>query len=398
MPTPLEALGYPLAFEVADGSDLDAPPIRLDQAQRTRIRALSGMQKEALVTDTASGTTWRLVSDEGEYLDGDDIAPAPLAFLTTGMVSSFATELRTLADRHDIDLGAFILRQDNYYTMNGSALRGTMAAGALPVELDVEYDGDADEDAVADLAETAVRTSPINGLLTEIQGSLFSLSVDGHEVDTGDTSGLDGDPLDDPHETFESLRRDAPEQDRPIIHRTGRETEPLPDANASYTSGSGSSLEEEQDRVLHLRGVCTFDDDGVKTVEVKLFSPIGTIFQFRSDEPVSHGGGRAPPAMVYVAAGLGFCFVTQIGRYADITDKALDSYRIVQDTHFSFGAYERGEESGQAAPVETHVFLETDEDDDAAREILSMSEQTCFLHALCGTELDTPTVAVARRG
>jgi uncharacterized OsmC-like protein len=399
MRTPLEELGYPLAFEVTDRSDLDAPPVRLDQAQRTRIRALSGMQKEALVTDTASGTTWRLVSDEGEYLDGDDIAPAPLAFLTTGMVSSFATELRTLADRHEVDLGAFTLRQDNYYTMSGSALRGTMAAGALPVELDVEFDGDADEDIVADLAETAVRTSPINGLLTEVQGSLFTLSVDGTEVDTGDATGLGGEPLDDPHEAFESLQRDAPEQDRPIIHRTGRETEPLPEADGRYTSGSGSSLEEEQDRVLHLRGVCSFGDDGVKTVEVKLFSPIGTVFQFRSDEPVSRGGGgRAPPAMVYVAAGLGFCFVTQIGRYADITDKPLDAYRIVQDTHFSFGTRERGEEPGTAAPVETHVFLETDEDDDAAQEILAMSEQTCFLHALCGADQDPPNVEVSRRG
>jgi hypothetical protein len=399
MATPLEALGYPLAFEVADGSDLGAPPVRLDQAQRTRVRGLSGMQKEALVTDTTSGTTWRLVSDEGEYLDGDDIAPAPLAHMTTGMVSSFATELGTLADRRGVDLGEFALRQDNYYTMNGSALRGTMTAGALPVELDVEYDGDADEDIVADLAETAVRTSPINGLLTDVQGSLFTLSVDGREVDTGDATGLDGDPPDDPQGVFESLRRDAAAQERPIIRRTGRETEPLPEADQRYTSGSGSSLEEEQDRVLHLRGVCTLDDDGVKTVEVKLFSPIGTIFQFRSDEPVARGGdGQAPPAMTYVAAGLGFCFMTQIGRYADITGKGLDAYRIVQDTHFSFGTYDRGEEPGEAAPVETHVFLETDEGDDAAREILTMSEQTCFLHALCGADLDPPSVEMSRRG
>ena len=43
MTTPLEALGCPLGFEVADGIGLDAPPVRLDQAQRTRVRSLSGM-------------------------------------------------------------------------------------------------------------------------------------------------------------------------------------------------------------------------------------------------------------------------------------------------------------------------------------------------------------------
>ena len=259
--------------------------------------------------------------------------------------------------------------------MNGSALRGTMTGGALPVELAVEFDGNADAETVRDLAETAVRTSPVNGLLTEVQESRFTLSVNSREVDTVERKGLDGGPLADPQRAFEGLRYDTPAQETPIIHRTGRETEPLPEADQKYTSGSGSSLEEEQDRILHLRGVCTVGDDGIKTVSVELFSPIGTVFELRSDEPVSRGGGgRAPPAMVYVAAGLGFCFMTQVGRYADITDTHLDAYRLVQDTHVSLRARERDEDPGAAAPVETHVFLDTDEDDDAAREILSMSD------------------------
>ncbi len=63
---------------------------------------------------------------------------------------------------------------------------------------------------------------------------------------------------------------------------------------------------------------------------------------------------------------------------------------IAQDTHFS-----RGDGSGnigtdgQADPIETHVYLTTTEDDDVAREMLDISEQTCFLHALCRTDLDT---------
>ena len=31
------------------------------------------------------GVTWRLVSDEGPYLNGHDAAPCPLAFLSVGM-------------------------------------------------------------------------------------------------------------------------------------------------------------------------------------------------------------------------------------------------------------------------------------------------------------------------
>lgn len=85
MATPLQQLGYPLFFNVDrhGETDLDAPSPRLDQAQRARVRSLASMQKEALVTSSVSGNTWRLASDEGEYLDGDDVAPCPLAFMTT---------------------------------------------------------------------------------------------------------------------------------------------------------------------------------------------------------------------------------------------------------------------------------------------------------------------------
>ena len=68
-------------FPVDRGTDLLAPPTdRLGQAVRFAARSLSVMQKEGLVASSASGKVWRLVSDEGAYLDGFDEAPCPLAF------------------------------------------------------------------------------------------------------------------------------------------------------------------------------------------------------------------------------------------------------------------------------------------------------------------------------
>ena len=40
------------------------------------------------------------------------------------------------------------------------------------------------------------------------------------------------------------------------------------------------------------------------------------------------------------------------------------------------------------------MHLETPEGDDFARTVVDMSEQTCFLHALCRTELE-PNVTIA---
>ena len=82
--------------------------------------------------------------------------------------------------------------------------------------------------------------------------------------------------------------------------------------------------------------------------------------------------------------------MTQFGRYAKIVKKDLQEYRIIQDTHFSLGGASGGTgKAGTADPIETHVHLVSGEDDEFARTILDMSEQTCFLHAFCKADLKT---------
>ena len=93
-------------------------------------------------------------------------------------------------------------------------------------------------------------------------------------------------------------------------------------------------------------------------------------------------------AITYISAGIGFCFMTQFGRYAKILKRDLGDYRVVQDTRFSIGDPEADPPvGGRADAPRTHVYLTPDGDDDFARDALDMSEQTCFIHALCRTEL-----------
>lgn len=68
----------------------------------------------------------------------------------------------------------------------------------------------------------------------------------------------------------------------------------------------------------------------------------------------------------------------------------LPDYQILQDTHFSLGGASGGTgRAGEADPVETHVYLTTEESDEVAQQMLDLSEQTCFLHAFCRTDLKT---------
>ncbi len=366
----------PSFFPVEDGTDrLQPPPNCKGIAVRFAARSLSVMQKEGLVASSSSKQVWRLVSDEGAYLDGFDEAPCPLSFLTTGMVCSYMTELLALAEQRSIAIRDVTLVQDNYYTMKGSALKGTMTGGAKDIDLEARIDSDADAETLRALVYDAVAASPLNGLMRGEKESLFTLTHHDRQVIPDKAKPVIGDVPPDPTELIagcQPLDADA------CIRRSG-----MSPITAEATSSQGSSLAEEQDRTLHVRGICTLRKDGVKQVEQQLFNPHGSIFHYLCDEQ-----GRAPDAASYIAAGIGFCFMTQLGRYAKIAKKDLAAYNIVQDLHFSPGGASGGTgQAGSADPVETHVFLHSSEDDGFARAALDMGEQTCFLHAFCRTDL-----------
>ena len=367
------------------------PENRHGQSVRVWARSLVGMQKEALVASTRSGDGWRLATDEGPYLDGYDAAPCPLAFMTVGMVSCYMNELLAVAKQRGVDLGDFMLVQDNRYTMEGSALQGTMTGGALPVELEVGVGNRADDSAVQEVVAAAVASAPVAGLLRAAHTSLFSLTVGGTAVKVDRVQGLGGVAEPDPGFVFLSLRSDP--------GYTGRLVDRL-EAVESVTGvagGAGTSLQAEQRRQLHVQARCRRRPDGIKEIDQYLYRPLGSTFRFFSDESVNGGGnGSAPDAASYMAAGIAFCFMTQQGRYASIMKKDLSAYRVVQDLHLSIGS--SGGDSGIAVAdaVETHVYVETAEGNAFARQSLDMAEQTCFLHALCRTPLE-PTVTITRQ-
>jgi hypothetical protein len=345
------------------------------------------MQKEAIVASARSGKAWRLASDEGPYLDGHDAAPCPLSFLTTGMVSSYMNEILALATQRGIAVRDIVLIQDNYYTMEGSALDGSMVGGALPVELEVRIATDAADEDLGQLLADGVHASPLNGLMRKAHTSLFSLTMNGGEIGVGGAATIDGPAEPDPGDRFGDVEA-GPDRDRDT--RLIARVEAVK-ARAGVAGGAGSSLQATQKRTLHVRGTCRLLDDGVKEIMQILYSPLGSKFRYLCDETEEFGGhGRAPDAASYMAAGIAFCFMTQLGRYAAIVNRNLGAYRVVQDAHFSLGGATGGTgEPGAADPVETHVYLDTDEGEDFARTVLDMGEQTCFLHAFCRTPLKT---------
>jgi len=391
---PLKNSGLPYFFKVANPEEvnLGALEIRKGDAVRTCVRSLNHMQKEALVQAKSTNTIWRLASDEGPYLMGKDECPAPLAFLTTGMVSSYMNEILALAKIRKIEILHIQLTQDNYYTMEGSMRKGTMIGGALPIKLEAEIESTADRKTLQKLVFDATIASPLNGLLKGEHKSLFKLSHNGKEVSPKGVEVINGKIYKELSVAFDQAQPADSLLEEPILLKKGMSPN-LED----ITSREGSSLNEHQSRVLHLRGICTMRSDGIKNIEQHLYIPHGSIFRFLSEEGATNGGqGRAPDANSYISAGIAFCFMTQFGRYAKMMKTDLEAYSIIQDTHFSLGgASGKTGKAGSADPVETHVFLHSPKDDKVAQDTLYMSERTCFLHALCRTDLK-PKVQVKK--
>ena len=382
--------GLPIFFELTNPKDvgIEAPENRMGDSLRTWVRSLSVFQKEAFIASSRTGAVWRVVSDEGPYLDGHDAAPCPLAFLSVGMVASYANEITALAKQQGIDIRHLKLTQDNYYTMSGSMPKRTMVGGALPIELQVEIDCDLDDNALNEFLMNAVHASPLNGLMRGKLDSLFSLMKNGGALSLGKASAINGAPYPDPGDHFAEAKPKTDAAFDPLSWPHG--ITPKKEV-AGGTATAGSSLAEEQNRTLNIGAICTLREDGMKQIQQMQYSPHGTSFNFLCEEAPHNGGqGRAPDANSYISAGIAFCFMTQFGRFVKMLNLNLSDYRIVQDSHFSLGGASGGTgKAGTADPLETHVYLETNEDDDTAREMLDMSEQTCFLHAFCRTDMKT---------
>lgn len=378
------ASGLPPFFKLSEASKnpVDAPDIRKGDAVRTRVRSLSGFQKEALVRSAKTGDTWRLVSDEGPYLNGHDAAPCPLAFLSVGMAASFMNEILALADIQGVEIRKLKLIQDNYYTMKGSMPKRTMVGGAENIELQVEIDCDLEDKELNAFLINATFASPLNGLMRGRLESLFKLAKNGKALPTAKVAELDGPLIPDPGDQFAAVDPASNTGGLTLMEPVG----PTPKKDVvKGTSSGGSSLSDEQDRRLNIGAVAVLREDGIKEIQQMQYSPYGTSFRFLSSED-----GRAPDANSLISAGIGFCFMTQFGRFVSMLKLDLNDYRIVQDTHFSLGGASGGTgKVGEADPIETHVYLETSESDETAQEMLDISEQTCFLHAFCRTDLKT---------
>ncbi len=375
----IESIGHPLAFRV-DPSALTLEPLPLTDGItriRTFARTLEGMQKEALIQYGPTGALWRVVSDEGPWLNGSDLAPFPLAFFTAGMAASLMSDFMDEVGERGVHLDNMNLSQDNFFTMQGSALKGTMAASVQPMQVQIAAGGDGSSNKFDNIAETAVRQrSAANRCLRESLPSRFAVRANDQDLPWPGTVAESVSKLPDPASVFDDIRP-MPTDGLTLIAKT---------ASVDTSQAKAVGLGTEQKRIVHVYTEGSFRDDGLKSLDVECIQPAGSRFSMLSDKLALTGDQvRAPDGLSYLSAGVAFCFMTQIGRYAQITKQQLNGYRIIQDTAFRLGP----DHDPHAFAVETLVCLDTGEPPEKSVQAVQMAEQTCYIHAAYRTATET---------
>ncbi len=289
---------HPLVFKLDNSGDdlLSAPREGKRLQYRTATRALAGMQKEALVSDSGSGSCWRVVCDEGPWLSGTDLAPFPLGFFTAGLVASYMSEFLSHARREDVEVNELEVMVDNLYGMEGSLMRGTMVGSALPVEVTFTASTSANHSMVQKLAYLAVSSSPADAYLRNAVDSLFSLNHNGEKIPVTLVAATSTPQPAAPGTLFgQAGPAEKSGYDSNILERLDDE-DSLGGEKLGTERSSAVGLADQQKRQVHVRGVGTLRADGMKALKVACFQPVGSVFHFLSDDSSAVGGQERAPS------------------------------------------------------------------------------------------------------
>ena len=375
----LAASEYPLAFVASAGSGPIVTGPSGAWSYRAEVMGLGGFQKECLIEDLASGRVWRLASDEGKYLRGTGLAPAPLMHWATGLHGDVTTRVAGLLQDKGIDFGALRVAVSQRFASEGSFAKGQAIARVYDLTVVVHAVGEIAETDLRTTVESALETSPaIAAMLNAAEGA-FAPFVNGRRVP------VEGVPQSDaPTQTDPFLRHSA--QPRPVV-----DVETTPDLQTTRPPGtrSGVSLTDDQSEAIGFRVLAqgSYDLDTGLVESTVSFPELAAADTWNLVSDAS--SEAAPSGLAYFSAGTAFCYHTQLHRYAKVRRMLIESPRLVQVSAFS-----SSDGRGVADAVDTQLFLNGAHDGGAVSSLLTAAANTCYAHRALGATIERPTPVV----
>ena len=374
--------GDPLAFRFRQGRGRSPLLTAGRDVVTVEARQMAGHQKEAVVTEGAGGSAWRLASDEGRHLKGTDLAPFPLGFFNAGMQADLYGRMRRIAAERKVPLDGVAIRVVNHYWLTGSFIQGTGEGHAEAPDIEVQVQSAASADAIDALVAAAMDASPaIAFLRTPLSGNTFALYINGRRRPVAGAANAPGADAGDPYRVYARAPRPLePNARRDLIERTGQvEQGDAAPAAATVTNklirnifGDGKSVGR----------------DGQFEVDTFLGAPGASHFKLSSDEGEADA---APCGLALFSAGIAFCYMTQLSRYIENMKMNIHGVRLVQRNPYVAGA------KAAAEPIETHLFLNGDAPEETHLQLLTIAARTCYLHAASKTPVE-PNLRIVHNG
>ena len=391
-PESIASSGYPLAFKFRQGS---ARPALLAQENArevfvTEARQLAKFGKEGVVKEGENGSTWRLTTDEGRHLGGDDIAPFPLGFYNAGLVGDVYNRLLAIARVRGIAVDALNVDLNNAYWMTGSFVRGDAVGNADPTTIGVRIRSSANADDIRRLVGGAIDASPAADGLRRALKNTFAIYVNGRRREVSTMTPSTAPDAADPFQTY--AKPPAPLAGSGgldgLIWKTGEVRE-------GEVQKSPTGTKDRIVRNILGRGEL-LDPAGVTETDSTLEMPGASHFRFKTDERPDAEQG--PSGLALASAGIVFCYMTQLARYIEHQKFNIRGVRLVQYTPYALnGSIADGTWKGTQEPVDTHLFLSGDENDETHERLMNIGAAMCYLHASLGAA-NEPVVSIEHNG
>jgi uncharacterized OsmC-like protein len=359
-PNPLSHSPHPLAFVTTPGTDATAGR----SGYLAQVHGLGGFQKEGLVQDLRSRRTWRLTCDEGVYLGGTDMAPAPLMHWGAGLHADVTARVAAAAAARGVTITELHVKMIQGFGSQGSFVRGEALGLVDDLDWEVRIVSDADSDVVTALIDHALATSPAHAAMTGARESTFALYTNGRPTPVVGVPPSPGPVLADPFLQHSDAPAPAPgeEDTSGILVSSPTPTPP--------TSG----LTDDMDGAVHWQVYTTgrwVPSSGL--VETSVIFPGGsaTVWTLTSDPD----NRRAPAPLAYFAIGTAFCYHTQLCRYVKVRRLDVEHPRLAQ--HCEFATHD---ESAEASAYDTHLYINGRIDEAQTASLLTAAANTCYAH------------------
>ncbi|MBS28613.1 MAG: hypothetical protein CL566_06770 [Alphaproteobacteria bacterium] len=375
----IEGSGFPIGFKFRQGERrpeiLGAGPAR--DVFVTEARTLAGYQKEGIVHEGDTGSVWRLATDEGLHLGGADVAPFPLGFFNAGLHGDLVGRIVKIAAARDIRIYDLKLDLKNGYYVIGSFVRGDAKGHVEPSRVHAEIASPASADAIAALVRDAAKASPAMATMSTPVESTFAIYVNGRRRVVTSLPSSETPDVPDPYKTYSAVPSPLAGADDldDIIWKTGQTKE-------GQIQPAINGTDDKIKRIVRtiVGNSVLLNPAGVVETNTVLGLPGMSNFKLKTDE--RSDGDQAPSGLALIAAGIAFCYLTQIERYTIHQKFNIRGARLVQYSPFPLsGNPADGSWAGDIEPVDTHLFLSGDEDDATHEKLMKIAATVCYLHA-----------------